>query len=105
LFLFDEPTTGLHAQDVDRLLGTFRRLILRGHSIVAIEHHLDFLASSDWIIDLGPGGGNGGGRIVAEGPPEEIRKSPASVTGHYLAERNPPPPPEERYGRATTPAG
>jgi len=105
LFLFDEPTTGLHAQDVDRLLGTFRRLILRGHSVVAVEHHLDFLASSDWIIDLGPGGGDGGGRIVAEGPPEEIRKSAASLTGRFLAERTPPPPPEERRERATTPAG
>jgi excinuclease ABC subunit A len=105
LFLFDEPTTGLHAQDVDRLLATFRRLILRGHSVVAVEHHLDFLASSDWIIDLGPGGGEGGGRIVAEGPPEEIRKSTASLTGRFLAERTPPPPPEERRERATTPAG
>jgi excinuclease ABC subunit A len=105
LFLFDEPTTGLHAQDVDRLLATFRRLILRGHSVVAVEHQLDFLASSDWIIDLGPGGGEGGGRIVAEGPPEEIRKSTASLTGRFLAERTPPPPPEERRERATTPAG
>ena len=101
LFLFDEPTTGLHAQDVDRLLGTFRRLILRGHSIVAIEHHLDFLASSDWIIDLGPGGGDAGGRIVAEGPPEEIRRSAASLTGQFLAERTTPPPPDERSRRAT----
>jgi excinuclease ABC subunit A len=105
LFLFDEPTTGLHAVDVDRLLATFRRLILRGHSVVAVEHHLDFLASSDWIIDLGPGGGEGGGRIVAEGPPEEIRKSPASLTGRFLAERLPPPPPGERDRRATTPTG
>ena len=105
LFLFDEPTTGLHAVDVDRLLATFRRLILRGHSIVAVEHHLEFLANSDWIIDLGPEGGDGGGRIVAEGPPEEIRKSPASVTGRFLAERTQPLPPDERYRRATTPAG
>ena len=98
LFLFDEPTTGLHAADVDRLLGTFRRLISRGHSVVAVEHHLEFLASSDWIIDLGPGGGDQGGSIVAEGPPEEIRRSPASLTGRFLAETTPPPPPsgEER---------
>ncbi len=106
LFLFDEPTTGLHSRDVDRLLGTFRRLILRGHSIVAVEHHLDFLASSDWIIDLGPGGGDRGGRIVAEGPPEEIRKSTASVTGRFLAERTAPsPPPQEGRDRVTIPAG
>jgi excinuclease ABC subunit A len=93
LFLFDEPTTGLHAADVDRLLGTFRRLISRGHSVVAVEHHLEFLASSDWIIDLGPGGGDQGGSIVAEGPPEEIRRSPASLTGRFLAETSPTPPP------------
>jgi len=99
LFLFDEPTTGLHATDVDRLLGTFRRLISRGHSIVAIEHQLEFLAASDWIIDLGPGGGEDGGSIVAEGPPEEIRRAPASLTGRFLAETAAPPPPEERRER------
>jgi excinuclease ABC subunit A len=100
LFLFDEPTTGLHASDIDRLLGTFRRLISRGHSVVVVEHHLEFLAASDWIIDLGPGGGDEGGRIVAEGPPEEIRRSTTSLTGRFLAERTPPPPPEERGERA-----
>jgi excinuclease ABC subunit A len=99
LFLFDEPTTGLHAADVERLLGTFRRLILLGHSIVAIEHNLQFLSACDWIVDLGPGGGERGGRLVAEGPPEEIRRSAASVTGSFLAELAPPPPPDSR--RAT----
>ena len=92
LFLFDEPTTGLHAKDVDKLLATFRRLILRGHSIVAIEHHLEFLAAADWIVDLGPGGGVEGGRVVAEGTPEDLRKNPASVTGKFLAEMAAPPP-------------
>ncbi|HYB53585.1 MAG TPA: excinuclease ABC subunit A, partial [Thermoanaerobaculia bacterium] len=96
LFLFDEPTTGLHARDVERLLATFRRLLLRGHSILAIEHHLEFLAAADWILDLGPGGGEAGGRLVAEGPPEEIRRSPASLTGKFLAEMAPPPPPGSR---------
>jgi excinuclease ABC subunit A len=100
LFLFDEPTTGLHAADVDRLLGTFRRLISRGHSVVAVEHHLEFLAASDWIIDLGPGGGDQGGSIVAEGPPEEIRRTPASLTGRFLAETAPPPPSGEDRARA-----
>jgi excinuclease ABC subunit A len=100
LFLFDEPTTGLHASDVDRLLGTFRRLISRGHSVVAIEHHLEFLAASDWIIDLGPGGGEEGGRIVAEGSPDEIRRSPTSLTGKFLAETTTPPPPGEHRERA-----
>ncbi|PYQ64916.1 MAG: excinuclease ABC subunit A [Acidobacteria bacterium] len=106
LFLFDEPTTGLHASDVNRLLKTFRRLISRGHSVVAVEHHLEFLAASDWIIDLGPGGGDEGGRIVAEGPPEEIRRASASLTGRFLAETEPVPPPEEdRRARAKDRSG
>jgi excinuclease ABC subunit A len=90
LFLFDEPTTGLHAQDVDRLLATLRRLISLGHSVIAIEHHLQFLSASDWIVDLGPGGGRDGGRLVAEGSPADLAKSPHSVTGRFLAEVNPP---------------
>jgi excinuclease ABC subunit A len=85
LFLFDEPTTGLHARDVDRLLATLRRLIARGHSVLAVEHHLGFLAACDWIIELGPGGGDLGGRLIAEGTPEEIAANPRSVTGPYLA--------------------
>jgi len=85
LFLFDEPTTGLHAKDVDRLIGTLRRIIARGHSVLAIEHHLGFLEASDWIIELGPGGGDEGGRVVAEGPPPEIRKNPKSLTGRFLS--------------------
>ena len=85
LFLYDEPTTGLHAKDVDRLIGTLRRIIARGHSVLAIEHHLGFLEASDWIIELGPGGGDEGGRVVAEGPPLEIRKNPKSLTGRFLS--------------------
>ena len=86
LFLFDEPTTGLHARDVDRLLATLRRLIARGHSVLAIEHHLGFLEASDWIIELGPGGGADGGRLIAEGTPADIRDNPKSVTGPFLAD-------------------
>jgi excinuclease ABC subunit A len=93
LFLFDEPTTGLHAKDVDRLLGTLRRLITLGHSVIAVEHNLQFLEASDWIVDLGPGGGRDGGRLVAEGSPEDLRRSPASVTGRFLAEVGPQPNP------------
>ena len=86
LFLFDEPTTGLHARDVDRLLATLRRLIARGHSVLAVEHHLGFLEASDWIIELGPGGGADGGRLIAEGTPADIRGNPKSVTGPFLAD-------------------
>jgi excinuclease ABC subunit A len=85
LFLFDEPTTGLHARDVDRLLATLRRLIARGHSVLAVEHNLGFLEACDWIVELGPGGGQAGGRIVAEGTPEDLRANPRSVTGPFLA--------------------
>jgi excinuclease ABC subunit A len=102
LFLFDEPTTGLHASDIERLLKTLRRLILLGHSVLAIEHNLQFLAASDWIVDLGPGGGDRGGRLVAEGPPEEIRRIPASLTGRFLAELAPEPTPEPRETKGAT---
>jgi excinuclease ABC subunit A len=102
LFLFDEPTTGLHASDIERLLKTLRRLILLGHSVLAIEHNLQFLAASDWIVDLGPGGGDRGGRLVAEGPPAEIRRVPASLTGRFLAELAPEPSPEPRETRGAT---
>jgi len=86
LFVFDEPTTGLHARDVDRLLETFRRLISRGHSVLAVEHHLGFLDASDWVVELGPGGGEDGGRIVAEGTPDDLKANPRSLTGRYLAD-------------------
>jgi len=86
LFLFDEPTTGLHARDVDRLLATLRRLIARGHSVLAVEHNVGFLEACDWIVELGPGGGDAGGRLVAEGTPEDIRVHPRSVTGPFLAD-------------------
>jgi excinuclease ABC subunit A len=87
LFLFDEPTTGLHADDVERLLGVFDRLIDAGHSLVAIEHHLDVVAHADWVIDLGPEGGNRGGNLVVAGPPAAIAGHPGSLTGQALARR------------------
>jgi len=89
LFLFDEPTTGLHARDVDRLLATLRRLIARGHSVLAVEHHLGFLEACDWIVELGPGGGDAGGRVIAEGSPEDLRENPRSITGPFLTAPRP----------------
>jgi excinuclease ABC subunit A len=85
LFLFDEPTTGLHWSDVDQLIKTFRDLIERGNSVVVIEHNLQLIESADFVIDLGPEGGDGGGEVVAVGTPEEIAANPRSLTGKYLA--------------------
>jgi excinuclease ABC subunit A len=84
LFIFDEPTTGLHFDDIAKLLDAFQRLIHNGGSILIIEHNLDVVRSADWIIDLGPEGGDLGGRIVAQGTPEQIAESKASYTGRYL---------------------
>ncbi len=86
LFLFDEPTTGLHFDDVARLLGAFRRLLDAGHSLVVIEHNLDVIRAADWIVDLGPEGGEAGGRLVAAGTPEEVMACAESHTGRALAD-------------------
>jgi excinuclease ABC subunit A len=86
LYIFDEPTTGLHFDDVSKLLAAFRRLIEAGGSIVVIEHNLEVIKTADWVIDLGPEGGNRGGKIVGVGPPEAIAKLPGSYTGKYLAQ-------------------
>jgi excinuclease ABC subunit A len=85
LYILDEPTTGLHFDDVAKLLAAFRKLIDGGGSLLVIEHNLDVIKSADWVIDMGPEGGSGGGRIVAVGTPEEIAANPASHTGHWLA--------------------
>ena len=85
LYILDEPTTGLHFDDVSKLLTAFRKLIDGGGSLIVIEHNLDVIKSADWVIDLGPEGGEGGGRIVAEGPPEEIAGNLHSHTGKWLA--------------------
>ncbi|MCL2659799.1 MAG: excinuclease ABC subunit UvrA [Acidobacteriaceae bacterium] len=85
LYILDEPTTGLHFDDVARLLAAFRKLIDGGGSLVVIEHNLDVIKSADWVIDLGPEGGSGGGQIIAAGTPEQIRANPVSHTGHWLA--------------------
>ena len=84
MFVFDEPSIGLHPLDVRVLLGVFQALLDRGATVVVIEHDLDVIRSADYVIDMGPGGGDAGGRIVAVGTPEEIRQDPGSITGRYL---------------------
>src|SRR5262245_31356656 len=84
LFIFDEPTTGLHLADIETLLGCFARLVERGHSLLVIEHNLEVVKCADWVIELGPDGGDAGGRVVTEGPPERLAASPGSPTGVFL---------------------
>jgi excinuclease ABC subunit A len=86
IYVLDEPTTGLHFEDVNKLLGVLKRLVETGNTVVVIEHNLDVIKSSDWVIDMGPEGGFRGGTVVAEGTPEEVAKVKASYTGQFLAE-------------------
>ncbi|NBX03594.1 MAG: excinuclease ABC subunit A, partial [Alphaproteobacteria bacterium] len=85
LYILDEPTTGLHSDDIKKLLGVLHKLVDSGNTILCIEHNLDVIKTADWVLDIGPGGGNKGGRIVAKGTPEDIAKSKESVTGRFLA--------------------
>ena len=85
LYILDEPTTGLHFADVEKLLTVLHRLVDAGNTVIVIEHNLDVLKTADYIIDLGPGGGDAGGEVVAAGPPEEVARNPRSATGEYLA--------------------
>jgi excinuclease ABC subunit A len=87
LFVFDEPTTGLHFHDVAKLLRSFEALIKRGHSIVVIEHNLDVIKCADWIIDMGPEGGENGGTVVFEGTPDDLARDKKGYTGKYLKEK------------------
>ena len=87
LFVFDEPTTGLHFHDIKKLLASFDALIEKGHSILVIEHNLDLIKCADWLIDLGPEGGENGGLLLATGTPEQVAKNKKSVTGHYLKDK------------------
>ena len=84
MYILDEPTTGLHFEDVNKLLTVLSRLVDQGNTIVVIEHNLDVIKSSDWVIDLGPNGGDGGGTVIAEGTPEKVAKTQASFTGEFL---------------------
>jgi excinuclease ABC subunit A len=84
IYILDEPTTGLHFEDVRILLGVLNKLVDKGNTVVVVEHNLDVIKTADWIIDLGPGGGEFGGKIIAEGTPEQIIKSKKSLTGKFL---------------------
>jgi excinuclease ABC subunit A len=85
LYILDEPTTGLHFHDIEHLLAVLHRLRDKGNTVVVIEHNLDVIKTADWIIDLGPEGGDGGGEIIATGTPEDVANNKASFTGQYLA--------------------
>ena len=86
IYVLDEPTTGLHFEDVRRLLEVLNGLVDKGNTVIVIEHNLDVIKSADWIIDLGPEGGSGGGEIIATGTPEQVAAVPESHTGQFLAE-------------------
>jgi excinuclease ABC subunit A len=84
VYVLDEPTTGLHFEDVNKLLGVLQSLVDKGNSVLVIEHNLDVIKTADWLIDMGPEGGSGGGTVVAEGTPEEVAAVAASHTGYFL---------------------
>jgi excinuclease ABC subunit A len=84
LFIFDEPTTGLHFNDIKKLLASFNALVEQGHSILVIEHNTDVIKSADWVIDLGPEAGDGGGNLVFAGKPADLKKCKESYTGRFL---------------------
>jgi excinuclease ABC subunit A len=87
VYILDEPTTGLHLADIERLLECLGRLVDAGHTVIAIEHHLDVIKTADWVIDLGPEGGHAGGEVVVTGTPEQVAACRASHTGRFLKPR------------------
>jgi excinuclease ABC subunit A len=87
LYILDEPTTGLHFEDINKLLGILQSLVNQGNSLIVIEHNLDVIKTADYIIDLGPEGGDGGGQIIATGTPEQVAQSTVSYTAEFLREK------------------
>jgi excinuclease ABC subunit A len=85
VYVLDEPTTGLHFQDINKLLGVLQGLVDKGNTVIVIEHNLDVIKNADWIVDMGPEGGNGGGRVIAQGTPEQVALVEESYTGRFLA--------------------
>jgi excinuclease ABC subunit A len=109
LYILDEPTTGLHFEDVRKLLEVLHQLVEQGNSVVVIEHNLEVIKTADWVLDLGPEGGDKGGEIVAEGTPEQVAQEPRSYTGKYLApllqatgSATPAAPPKKKRGSSST---
>jgi excinuclease ABC subunit A len=98
LYILDEPTTGLHFEDVRRLLEVLHTLVSQGNTVVVIEHNLEVIKTADWIIDLGPEGGDKGGEIVVAGTPEDVAASPGSYTGQYLKAHLPSAMPKKARG-------
>src|SRR5699024_8450437 len=86
VYMLDEPTTGLHFEDIRKLMDVLQGLVEKGNTVIIIEHNLDVIKNADWVIDMGPEGGSGGGMVVGEGTPEDLAKVEASHTGHFLAE-------------------
>ena len=84
LYILDEPTTGLHTYDIEKLLQVLQRLVDAGNTVLVIEHNLDVIKQADWVLDLGPEGGDAGGEVVAQGTPEEVAETPGSHTGEFL---------------------
>ncbi len=87
MFIFDEPTTGLHFHDISTLLKSLNRLVEKGNTVIIIEHNMDVIKSADWLIDIGPEGGDAGGNIVAQGTPEQVAETKDSYTGNFLKDK------------------
>ena len=100
MYVLDEPSIGLHQRDNDRLIGTLQHLRDLGNSVIVVEHDEDMIRMADWVVDMGPGAGEHGGQVVAQGDPEAVQRDPASLTGQYLSARAPSP--FRNAGRSTT---